>query len=363
MPKVSVILPTYNGEKYIKEAIDSIINQTFTDWELIVVNDCSTDSTITIINEYERKDSRIKVINNPYNQKLPKSLNIGFSSAEGEYLTWTSDDNIFLPSALDEMNSFLDQNPNKIMVRARYTIIDENGNYLYEPDGYDSETVFVNNCIGACFLYRRDVLSKVGEYNAEKYLVEDYDYWLRILFEYKEIGSLDAVIYKYRIHCSSLTATRKKEIHNKLLKLRMEYINHIIENLENRKDLLCEIYYEFKQANMLSENLNMIFHDIIPELNFDCEVIENRSSIVYGAGLYGEKAYKKYAEIISYFADKNKYGSLIHNRAIISLTELQKIYNDYQILVAASPHNVYSFLCTLNQINIRKCTVLIFDNE
>ena len=103
MPKVSIVLPTYNGEEYIRQSIDSIRNQTFEDWELIIVNDYSTDGTSLIIREYEKKDSRIIVIENSENKKLPASLNIGFRSATGKYFTWTSDDNRYLPNALQCM--------------------------------------------------------------------------------------------------------------------------------------------------------------------------------------------------------------------------------------------------------------------
>ena len=111
MPKVSIVLPTYNGEKFIRESIDSILYQTFTDWELIIVNDCSTDGTPNIVNRYAASDSRIRVIHNKENQKLPESLNIGFREARGEYLTWTSDDNMYLPSALEKMIIIIYQLP------------------------------------------------------------------------------------------------------------------------------------------------------------------------------------------------------------------------------------------------------------
>ena len=107
MPKVSIVLPTYNGEKYIKESIESILSQTLTDWELIIVNDCSKDTTASIISEYASEDDRIKIITNEQNQKLPESLNIGFRQACGEYLTWTSDDNMYKPQALKTMRNVL----------------------------------------------------------------------------------------------------------------------------------------------------------------------------------------------------------------------------------------------------------------
>ena len=104
-PKVSIILPTYNGAKYLRESIDSCLSQTHKNIELIIVDDCSTDQTSQIIKPYQ--DARIRYIRNEKNMRLPRSLNIGFALATGEYLTWTSDDNQFLPHAIETMLKIL----------------------------------------------------------------------------------------------------------------------------------------------------------------------------------------------------------------------------------------------------------------
>lgn len=94
---ISIVLPIYNGEKYMKQSIDSVINQTYANWELLIVDDGSTDNTAAIAREYAEKDNRIKYYKNPQNMRLPKTLNRGFSLATGDYLTWTSDDNYYYP--------------------------------------------------------------------------------------------------------------------------------------------------------------------------------------------------------------------------------------------------------------------------
>ena len=358
MPKISIVLPTYNGEKYISEAIESVLSQTFQDWELIIVNDCSTDSTEAIVNEYIKKDSRIKKISNKTNQKLPRSLNIGFFSAKGDYLTWTSDDNIFLPNALYEMNKYLDENVNEVMVQTKYNFIDNNGKFLCESGRYDEEAIYVNNCVGACFLYRREVLNTVGDYNPDKFLIEDYDYWLRILFRYGSIGSINTVLYKYRRHEGSLTNTRAKAIHIKLLELRMEYLGELLNILVNRKDLLCEIYYEFKQGDMINDHIKNIFFSIVPELKIDCEEVKHIPSVVYGAGYYGKIAYKKYMDIIMYYIDKNKCGTYLYDNEIVAPSKINEFNGKYQILVAVSPYNVYAVLKTLIKYKVKKCSVM-----
>ena len=126
MPKVTIVLPTYNGSKYLRNSIESVIDQTYKDWELVIVDDCSTDETFQIANDFKQKDERIIVIHNCINKKLPASLNIGFQNAHGEYFTWTSDDNIYEKDAIEKMVKYLDANRNIPMVRADMLLIDEN---------------------------------------------------------------------------------------------------------------------------------------------------------------------------------------------------------------------------------------------
>ena len=97
-PKVSIVLPTYNGARYLKSSVESCLNQTHKNIELVIVDDCSTDETPDIVRSYN--DPRIRYVRNETNQRLPRSLNIGFALATGDYLTWTSDDNEFLPHSI-----------------------------------------------------------------------------------------------------------------------------------------------------------------------------------------------------------------------------------------------------------------------
>lgn len=167
--EISIVLPVYNGEKYLRQSLDSILAQSFTAWELIVVNDCSTDSTVEIVGEYAKQDKRIRVINNPHNLRLPASLNVGFKVAQGKYFTWTSDDNIFHPNALEKMWRVLENDKKIGFVYAAMETIDEEGivqgqyNDLIQSELQDEEYLFYNNCVGACFMYRQDVAREIGE--------------------------------------------------------------------------------------------------------------------------------------------------------------------------------------------------------
>lgn len=209
MPKVSIILPTYNGSKYIRTSIDSCLRQTFKDFELIVVDDASTDDTPQIIKSYD--DPRIKYIRNPRNQRLPSSLNIGFTYSKGAYLTWTSDDNMYLPQALERMV--------KVMESYRYDFVYAD-NFIFQGNDLtktkrlvldDPTQLRQSNCIRACFLYSRRVMQKVGCYDPDMELIEDYDYWVRVS-KYFYMHHIPEALYYYRYHNDQLYCARNKEI-------------------------------------------------------------------------------------------------------------------------------------------------------
>ena len=214
---ISVILPVFNGEKYLQQSIRSILEQTYENWELIIVNDCSTDNTEEIAQRYAKIDKRIRVINNLENKKLPASLNIGFSNAKGQYFTWTSDDNAYAKDAFEKLRKNLIDN-NVDFVFSDYQVIDEEDYILYnQVTGPVEELPYYNN-VGACFLYKKEIQEHLKGYNVNKFLVEDYDFWLRVYWKYKMLHISES-LYFYRIHAKSLTSERKKEVELAEIKL------------------------------------------------------------------------------------------------------------------------------------------------
>ena len=201
--KVSIVLPTYNGAKYIRKSIDSCLAQTHSNLELIIVDDCSTDETSEIVKSYS--DQRIQYIRHSENLKLPRALNTGFKQATGEYLTWTSDDNIFDENAIEIMLKFLLTYPNTGFVYSDLYHIDENGTILEYVAVGSAESLKKANLIGACFLYHRKVYKEIGEYDPNTFLAEDYDYWIRISKRFR-MQRLRVPLYYFRIHKESLTA-------------------------------------------------------------------------------------------------------------------------------------------------------------
>jgi O-antigen biosynthesis protein len=226
---VSVVLPVYNGGGYLRESIDSILNQTYQNFEVIIVNDGSRDNTMEIVDEYAELDYRIHVYHQE-NQKLPKSLTRGFSLAKGEYLTWTSHDNRMKPDYLEKMVRCLKKHPSWDMIYSNMDIIGEHGEFLHnsrwfagyqQPPGsehvhlpgdtYELNT-WPNNFIGGAFLYRARVKWLIGDYDALQYTREDYDYWMQVnsLLTLKHADFKEPE-YDYRFHSDSLT-DRDKEL-------------------------------------------------------------------------------------------------------------------------------------------------------
>lgn len=205
-PEVSIVLPTYNGSQYLESAIQSCLSQTWEDLELIVVDDCSTDSVPEILAGCD--DPRIRIIRNESNLKLPASLNKGFSQARGRLLTWTSDDNLYEPDAIQKMRETLLQDYD--VTYAEQAIIDQHGLEVGLFGIDQPEMLRTRNIVNACFLYHRHVHEALGGYDETLFLVEDWDFFLRALDRFR-FAITPGVLYKYRRHGESLTETRRAE--------------------------------------------------------------------------------------------------------------------------------------------------------
>lgn len=207
-PLISIVLPVYNGEKYLALALDGVINQTYKNFELIIVNDCSKDSTLQIAQSYAIRDPRIKIISNEKNKKLPGSLNIGFRHAQGEFHTWTSDDNIHHPNCLERLLYHL-INTQSDLVYSDYNIIDNNGEFAATNKMGPTEGLIYVNTVGASFLYKKEIFEKLKGYSENLFLIEDYDFWARAVINGFKLKHIDEILYNYRVHPDSLSSTTR----------------------------------------------------------------------------------------------------------------------------------------------------------
>lgn len=365
MPTVSIVLPTYNGEKYIRQSVDSICGQTYTDWELFIVDDCSEDCTLEIAREYEKNDSRIHVIHNAVNKKLPASLNIGFWHTAGKYLTWTSDDNMYLPEALSVMVQRLKMS-DTAMVCADMYIIDETGEIKSGlVSGYRDKELCRRNTVGACFLYRREVLDSVGDYDAGLFYVEDYDYWLRIKQQYGRIERIDRILYKFRYHDDSLSFSKKENVRLALYKLRKRHMDFILADLKNEKGLLAALYYEMLETRLLDSEIKGRIQSVLPELKNDKTGTRGKYMIL-GAGKYGKMALNLLGDAAVCFADNDpiKAGTYIEGKKIISYEEMLSLTGQYDVMIAVHGDKVYQLMHQLQESGIADyCTYQTYRSD
>ena len=340
MPKVSIVMPVYNGEKYLRQSIQSVLNQTFKDWELILINDCSTDSSLDIMCEFEKKHERIYVFSNVYNSKIPDSLNNGFKKARGEYFTWTSDDNIYEKDALEKMVDFLDKNVEYGLVYADMHYIDE-FNKIVGEQCYKKEDIFLYNCVGACFLYRSKIAKEIGEYDRNWFLVEDYEYWLRIR-RCSQIGHIGEKLYKYRHHAQSLTETKVTQIRKKLFELRLALISWIIECIDDvkKRELFKEMWL---QNNDKRKELERKFWgdngmpDDLKWMKNSNEINRSRKMVLFGAGDFGRKALDYIgSENVFCYVDNNPslVGKTINGKPVKGFDTIRELAKDYLIVIS-----------------------------
>lgn len=197
---VSIVLPTYKRAKVLPHAIRSVLNQTYTNLELIIVDDNSPDDTSYVVKSFD--DARIRYVKNDANLKLPRTLNRGFSLANGAYLTWTSDDNVFADNAVEKMVDVL-QAGNCDFVYADYYLFSERDAQgrpldIHHDKLPDKVQLDKGNHIGACFLYTRKVYEEIGDYDPELFLVEDYDYFIRIAKRFQMCHIAEPLYYFMR---------------------------------------------------------------------------------------------------------------------------------------------------------------------
>jgi glycosyltransferase involved in cell wall biosynthesis len=251
-PVISIVLPTYNGSKYIRASIESCLNQTCRDFELIIVNDHSTDNTPFIIEEYAAKDDRIVIINNAFNKKLPLSLNTGFDTAKGKYHTWTSDDNYYAPNALETLLQLLQQN-NIDFVYTDYTIINDANEVTGQRTFGDINQHFTNfQGSSACFLYKAEVYKKNNGFDSSAFLIEDYDFFVRAFVNFKVLYVNRYDLYYYREHASSLTAAHSDAV-NDIAKIMLErQMTNLAQKLQPNQ--LALLYRKFAVFNAVQKN-------------------------------------------------------------------------------------------------------------
>ena len=244
LPLISVVLPVYNAEQYVKDTIKSILVQSYQNFELIIINDGSTDNSEEYIVQF--KDTRIKYIKNEKNLKLIQTLNLGLSLAKGKYIARIDADDIALPNRFEKQIDFLENNMEYGIVgsfaktfgseKIKLTFVEEDLDIRY---ALLTHNPFVHSSV----MIRNQILIKNKlSFDLNQLHVEDYDLWIKIL-KYSKGKILPDILIKYRIHESQISV-----VHNNIQE---------INTKKTQKDYLTSLLPEFKEVDLLFD----IFHN------------------------------------------------------------------------------------------------------
>jgi glycosyltransferase involved in cell wall biosynthesis len=253
-PIVSVIMPVYNTGIYLKEAIDSIINQSFINFELIIIDDSSTDNSLQIIESY--RDQRILLVKKDFNSGYTKSLNIGLKLAKGKYIARMDSDDISLPQRLEIQVSHLEKNPNIILCGTAFRLMNSE-TIINHPNSHDD--ILIGLLSGTAFghptvLIRREVLFNNNiEYNPNYEPAEDYYLWTQLI-KFGRVVNLPEVLLEYRVHTNQVSKVKAETQQKMANKIRSAYFSFyfnticdekLLENMDIEKMSFTDISKEF----------------------------------------------------------------------------------------------------------------------
>lgn len=225
---ISVVMPAFNAEQYIGESIQSILEQSFVDFELIIINDASADKTLEVISEYAKRDSRIRVFSNEKNLGIAGNRNLGVSLALGKYLAWQDADDVSLPYRLEEQYQFLEAQP-EIGIIGGYLELFSGDNirgvrHYAERDLDLRKSMFKYSPVAQpAAMIRRNILDKAGAYDLSYPPAEDLDMTFRIGMLSK-LANLPKVLIRYRVSETSATGKNLKTMELNTLRIRRKYL-------------------------------------------------------------------------------------------------------------------------------------------
>jgi len=247
MPKVSVIIPTYNRAGYIEEAIDSVLAQTYKDFEIIVIDDGSTDKTRKVLRKYT---GQIRYFPQE-NQGVAVSRNKGIAVSRGEYVAFLDSDDAWLPKKLERQVAFLEEHPDIALVCGEVFLMDEKGETIHHvPHDRELPLTFKNLFEQSLIhvpttMVRRQILEEAGGFDPAVDTSEDYDLWLRIIKKHRG-HYMELPLAKYRLHQDSLMSNLERRLSNNLMIFRKKEITAGMSWLKKRIRL-AKVYYEYAQ--------------------------------------------------------------------------------------------------------------------
>ena len=182
-PKISVILPAYNEEKYLEESVQSVLNQTFEDFELIIINDCSTDNTLKLMKRLQKKDKRIVLMDNKKNLGGSETMNNGLKIAKGKYVALFCADDISHPKRFEVQFNYLEKNPHIFLVGSSAIYINEKGRKIRRFRKYDNYKMLAWRLRKSCGIIFPSIMLRNENISLEKHFspADDYNLYYELL--------------------------------------------------------------------------------------------------------------------------------------------------------------------------------------
>jgi glycosyltransferase involved in cell wall biosynthesis len=256
MPQISILMPAYNGSKYIAEAIDSILAQTFSDWELIICDDGSTDNTEPIIRSYI--DPRIRFFKNPQNLGPNPTRLFLISKATSPYIAFLDCDDIAMPSKFQRQIDFLNAHNDCAGCGTWGTMIDESGHPIKTmklaadyPD-IRCNLLFSNQFIQSSLLIRKEIFDR-ETYNPAIPLAEDYDLWCRIFRAGHKMHNIPQSLIQYRWHGTNISETKRENLNDCVTTIFERELSHLALN-PSREDLAIHLALQGKNNQSQSDD-------------------------------------------------------------------------------------------------------------
>lgn len=245
---ISVIMPVYNSEKYLREAIESILKQTYKDFEFIIINDGSTDSSLNIIKEYEGIDKRIKVLSRE-NRGLIYTLNEGLRISKNKYIVRMDSDDISTIDRFKKQVEYMEKNKNidlsggRIKLFGNDDVYSKNKSLNAEFDIYkdkvNEDLIIKNGCsvVHGTFIFRKEIIDQLSGYDSRYKFAEDLYFQIKLLEGGKHISFMDEMLLQCREHYGSKSSIENIENVQETIKIRIDYINKKIK-LKDREVII-----------------------------------------------------------------------------------------------------------------------------
>ena len=328
-PKITVLMPVYNGAQFLKEAIESILNQTFKDYELLIIDDGSSDNSRSIILSYH--DERIRYVKNRKNIGLIGTLNKGINLAAGLYIARMDQDDVSKPYRLETQFRFMEKNKEVGLCGSWYEIIGSR-QIIKVPVNHEliDVSLIENSCFGhPTVIIRRSVLLGDNIYYPDCSDAEDYAMWSR-LSGITKLANIPEVLLEYRIHPSQISSSRKESQLNSANAVRLNHLSKLRELSAEEKSLYKDLF----EKSSFTEDEILLYHGFFISL-----LMKNRDSKVFDTKYFQRFILNIWKRLFLSYLSSNKESIFLKFSFLFSFRLSYKLIISFDFI-----KTVYAFL-------------------